>query len=49
MENNFQNGFINIMMATNVLTDLSSCPKEKDILNLEEMKNINQFISGEDT
>ena len=48
MENNFQNGFINIMMATIALTDSSSWPKEIDILNLIEMININWFISAED-
>ncbi len=48
MENNFQNGFINIMRATNSSTDSSSWPKEIDIQNLTEKININWFISMED-
>ena len=48
MENNFQNGFINITMTTNALTDSSFWPKEIDILNLAEKININWFISVED-
>ena len=48
MENNFQNGFINIMMATTASKDLSSWPKEMNIINLTEIINTNMFISAED-
>ena len=49
MENNSQNGSINIMMATNALTDSLSWPKKIDILNLAKKMNSNWFISVEDT
>ena len=49
MENNFQNGFINIMMATNALTDSLCWPKEIDLLNLAKKMNSNWSISVEDT
>ena len=48
MENNFQNGLQNVVMATIASTDSSSWPKEIDILNLKEMIIINWFISVED-
>ena len=41
MENNFQNGFINIIMVTDVLTDLLFWRKEIDNVNLTEKINTN--------
>ena len=46
MENNFQNGFTNVAMATIASTDSSSWSKEINIWNLKEMININWFISA---
>ena len=38
---NIQIGFDHFIKVTNVLRDLSSQPKEKDLLNLTEINNIN--------
>ena len=45
----FQFGIINIVKAINASTESSSCYKEANILDLEEIKNMNLSTSGEDT
>ena len=42
MGNRFQNGFINIMMATIALKDSLSWPREINISDLKRIKNMNR-------